>query len=191
MKAYTLGDWAIHPETNGLVRGDTSRKLESRVMQMLVYFCENPSRVISRAELMEAVWGTTALSPNSVSVAIGSIRQALGDDARDPRYIETHQKLGYRLLIQPRVLGRKPGSRAKRVVVAASVLGLLAASLITWSLLRESAQKRAFEHRHHTGSDRQCHRPGRIRRFGRDPGRSRHRRTGPERRGHRQKGDSR
>ena len=62
MKAYRLADWAIYPETNGIVRGDAMRKLESRVMQMLVYFCENPNRVISRDELMDAIWGTRDLN---------------------------------------------------------------------------------------------------------------------------------
>jgi len=140
MKAYQLADWAIDPETNRLTRGDSSTRLESRVMQMLVYFCQNPNRVISRTELMEAVWGTTALSANSVSVAIGSIRQALDDDARDPRYIETHQKLGYRLLIEPRVVDATPGSNRRTAprVVAAVVVGLfLAAILITWGVLKD------------------------------------------------------
>jgi len=141
MKAYKLADWAIYPETNGLVRGDSSKKLESRVMQMLVYFCENPNRVISRAELMEAVWGTRALSANSVSVAIGAIRQALGDDAREPRYIETHQKLGYRLLVEPRILGAEPGSRRQtsKRIVAGSLLGFLAAIGILWSVMNDPA----------------------------------------------------
>jgi DNA-binding winged helix-turn-helix (wHTH) protein len=142
MKVYKLDDWAIHPETNGLVRGESSRKLESRVMQVLVYFCENPVRVISRDELMDAVWGTRALSENSVSVAIRAIRQALGDDAQNPRYIETHQKLGYRLLVEPQVLDPTARSqrRARRRVIAGSVLGfltILATIVIAWSVLRD------------------------------------------------------
>jgi DNA-binding winged helix-turn-helix (wHTH) protein/tetratricopeptide (TPR) repeat protein len=142
MKTYKLADWAIDPETNRLIRGDSSARLESRVMQMLVYFCEHPNRVISRAELMEAVWGTQALSANSVSVAIRSIRQALRDDAHDPRYIETHQKLGYRLLIKPQIVGSTSSSkrRTRRRVVTGAVLGLLAAIAVTLSVLRDRAE---------------------------------------------------
>jgi DNA-binding winged helix-turn-helix (wHTH) protein len=142
MKAYKLADWSIHPETNRLMRGDSSKRLESRVMQMLVYFCENPNRVISRTELMEAVWGTRALSANSVSVAIGSIRQALGDDAHAPRYIETHQKLGYRLLIKPQILDATSDSkrRTKKRIVAGAFLVLLAAIVVTWSVLSDPVE---------------------------------------------------
>jgi hypothetical protein len=111
-------------------------------MQVLVYFCENPARVISREELMEAVWGTTALSANSVAVAIGSIRRALGDDAQHPRFFETHQKLGYRLLIAPQVVDDSFGSRRRTtwMIAAGSGLGILAAAVITWNVLREPAE---------------------------------------------------
>ena len=104
MKAYQLADCVIDPNSNELSRDGHTLKIESRVMQMLVYFCENPRRVIGRDELIQAVWGRTALSPNSVSVAMAAIRQALGDDARNPRFIETHKKLGYRLMLEPRAL---------------------------------------------------------------------------------------
>ena len=50
MRAYRLTDWTIHPETNSLSRGDSTKRLESRVMRVLVYFCENPNRVIGRDE---------------------------------------------------------------------------------------------------------------------------------------------
>ena len=130
MKAYQLADWAIYPETNELIRDGRSTRLESRVMQMLVYFCDNPQRVINRMELMEAVWGRTALSGNSVNVAIGAIRHALGDDAHDPRYIETHQKLGYRLLITPKVIDPGSASRKRRISTIAAGIGLVLAALV-------------------------------------------------------------
>jgi len=100
--AYKLASWTVYPNANELVREGHSKKLEARVMQLLIYFCENPNRVISQAELIQAIWGRTALSANSLSVAIAAIRQALDDDVRAPRYIETHKKLGYRLLLTPR-----------------------------------------------------------------------------------------
>lgn len=101
---YKLEDWLVLPESNELVLNDHSVKLESRIMEVLIYFCENPLRVIGRDELIEAVWGKVALSPNSINVAIGVIRQVLGDNAKNPTYLETVQKRGYRLLIEPQIV---------------------------------------------------------------------------------------
>ena len=103
-------------------------------MQLLVYFCENPERVISHAELIEAVWGRTELSPNSLSVAIGAIRQALGDDARQPRFIETHKKLGYRLLLSPQRLEATlaPVRHTKKWLIWGAV-GLIAVTVALWT----------------------------------------------------------
>jgi len=102
--AYKLADWTVYPDSNELTRDRQSKRLESRVMQLLVYFCDNPNRVINQEELLQEIWGRSEVSANSVSVAITAIRKALEDDARTPHFIETHKNLGYRLRVTPKRL---------------------------------------------------------------------------------------
>lgn len=97
--AFLLGDWAVYPDSNELVMRDRRVKLETKVMEALVYLCKNSERVISKEELIDSVWGQAPLSPNLINVAIRSIRKALDDDAKQPKYLETIRKRGYRLLV--------------------------------------------------------------------------------------------
>jgi hypothetical protein len=67
-------------------------------MDVLVYLAAEPGRVIPKEELLEAVWGGAFVEEGALSQAIHSLRKALGDDARQPRYIQTIPKRGYRLI---------------------------------------------------------------------------------------------
>ena len=53
---------------------------------------------MTRRQLIESVWGTETISDNSLTPAIAELRAALGDDARNPAYIETIYRRGYLLL---------------------------------------------------------------------------------------------
>jgi DNA-binding response OmpR family regulator len=69
---------------------------------LLVALASQPGRVFSRRQLLEAVWGWDYFGDERVvDVHIGNIRRALGDDASDPRLIETIRGVGYRFLPEP------------------------------------------------------------------------------------------
>ena len=51
----------------------------------------------TRDELLDAVWGETIVGEEALTRAISELRRALGDDPREPRYVETIRKGGYRL----------------------------------------------------------------------------------------------
>jgi TolB-like protein len=88
-------------------------------MDVLVHLAANPGRVVSKEELLAAVWGGVFVEEGALSQAIHSIRKALGDDARQPRYVQTVPKRGYRLVapVEP-----EPGSvKALAEVVPASL----------------------------------------------------------------------
>jgi TolB-like protein/Flp pilus assembly protein TadD len=67
-------------------------------MDVLAYLAAHRERVVSKEELIAAVWGGTFVEEGALSQAVFSLRKALGDDARQPRYIQTLPKRGYRLL---------------------------------------------------------------------------------------------
>jgi TolB-like protein/Tfp pilus assembly protein PilF len=67
-------------------------------MDVLACLAGVPGRVVTKEELLAAVWGGAFVEEGALSQAIHSLRKALGDDARQPRYIQTIPKRGYQLL---------------------------------------------------------------------------------------------
>jgi ATP-dependent Clp protease ATP-binding subunit ClpA len=65
---------------------------------MLQYFVTHPGQVVTKEELFQAVWPQTVVSESTLASCIQELRQALRDDARHPRYIETVHRRGYRFL---------------------------------------------------------------------------------------------
>lgn len=93
-----VGDWAFSPGSGSLARNGERRRLEHRAARVLELLCRRSGEPVSAAELVATVWNGRSLSQNSVAVVIADLRRALDDDSRQPRYIETIPKRGYRLL---------------------------------------------------------------------------------------------
>ncbi|MBW8879559.1 MAG: AAA family ATPase [Acidobacteria bacterium] len=96
--AFRLGEWTVHPAEGTLCAAGRSLRLEPRVMDVLVYLASAPGRVVSKEELLAAVWEGAFVEEGALTQVIHSLRKALGDDARQPQYIQTIPKRGYRLL---------------------------------------------------------------------------------------------
>ncbi|HSN54375.1 MAG TPA: transcriptional regulator, partial [Candidatus Sulfomarinibacteraceae bacterium] len=95
--AFRVGEWLVQRWLNRVTRGDTTIQLELKVMDVLVCLAGRAGEVVSRRELTDTVWATEFISDNTVSHAVADLRGALGDDAKQPRYVETIQRRGYRL----------------------------------------------------------------------------------------------
>jgi adenylate cyclase len=95
---FRLGDWVVKPESGSLRRGVTKVHLEPKILELLLYLARNRGRVVSKEELFESVWPDTFVAESALSRCISQLRHALGDDSREPRYIETLPKMGYRLV---------------------------------------------------------------------------------------------
>lgn len=77
------------------VAGET-RHLEPKSFRVLQYLLGNPGRVVTKEELFTAVWNDAFVTDNVLTRAIAQLRKALGEDPRQPRFIETVPTLGYR-----------------------------------------------------------------------------------------------
>ena len=97
---FSVGDWIVRPEDGSVSRDQRTRHLEPRVMAVLVYLAARPGRVLSKSELLEAVWGAVAIEEGALPQAIHAIRKAFGDEAKSPRFVETIPKRGYRLVAE-------------------------------------------------------------------------------------------
>jgi DNA-binding winged helix-turn-helix (wHTH) protein len=97
-RAFRLGDWLVEPLLNRLSKSGSAIQLELKVMDVLVCLADRAGEVVSRREITDTVWSTGFISDNTVTHAITEIRNALGDDARNPAFIETIHRRGYRLI---------------------------------------------------------------------------------------------
>jgi Tol biopolymer transport system component/DNA-binding winged helix-turn-helix (wHTH) protein len=134
VNSFRIGDWLVEPLQNYLARGDTRVKLDPKVMQVLLYLAERPNEVAEKEKVIESVWAGTFVTDEVLTNAIFELRKALGDDAKDPRYIQTVPRKGYRLLAHvhaPIPSGRGP---ARVWPAIAALIGILAAS--AWFLKR-------------------------------------------------------
>jgi len=93
-----LGEWEVRRNEGILSSEGRSIRLEPRVMDVLVHLAANPGKVVSKEELLEVVWCGAFVEEGALPQAIHSLRKALGDDARQPRYVQTVPKRGYRLV---------------------------------------------------------------------------------------------
>src|SRR5215813_4901016 len=83
-----------------LQKGGSPRKITPRAFQVLVYLLEHHGRIVEKQELFDEVWKERFVTDNALSRIIKEIRQVIGDDADEPRYIETIPKRGYRFIAE-------------------------------------------------------------------------------------------
>lgn len=95
---FRLGDWQVDPVPGTLSRGEETGRLEPKVMAVLVELARDPGAVCSKESLIDAVWADTFVGEAALSRCISELRRVLGDDARNPSYIETLPRRGYRLV---------------------------------------------------------------------------------------------
>ncbi|MFZ0426782.1 MAG: winged helix-turn-helix domain-containing protein, partial [Acidobacteriota bacterium] len=100
MKTFTVGEWRVRPLLNRIERGEETRHLEPRAMDLLVYLADHAGEVLPKDRLVRAVWPESFVTDGAVTYSITRLRQLLGDDARDPRFIETIPRRGYRLIAE-------------------------------------------------------------------------------------------
>ncbi len=79
-------------------RGDEVVRLEPKAMEVLVYLASRPGEVITREALERDVWRGAVIGYDAVTNTVIKLRKALGDDARQPRFIATIPKKGYQLI---------------------------------------------------------------------------------------------
>ncbi|MES9967657.1 MAG: winged helix-turn-helix domain-containing protein, partial [Sedimenticola sp.] len=87
----------MYPASNELHRGDVRVQLEPKVMALLAYLSDNAGQTVTREQLFLALWPGVIVSDDTLTQAVIKLRKALGDSAKNARYIQTIPKRGYRL----------------------------------------------------------------------------------------------
>ena len=95
---FRVGPWLVQPGLNAIASNGTTVRLEPKVMEVLVCLSNQAGSPIAKEELMRAVWRDTFVSDDVLVRAISELRRVFEDDPRQPQFIQTIPKRGYRLL---------------------------------------------------------------------------------------------
>lgn len=96
--SFFVGDWLIDPSAGQIAQGGRVAKLEPKVMEVLSYLAQRQGELVTREDLERDVWKGALVGYDSITTAVIKLRKALNDNARQPRYIATIPKRGYRLI---------------------------------------------------------------------------------------------
>jgi DNA-binding winged helix-turn-helix (wHTH) protein len=112
--------------TGELRRSGMRVRLQSQPFRLLAILVEHPGELVTREKLQEELWGagTTVDFDHGLSVAINKLREALGDSAENPRFIETLAKRGYRFVAPVTTIGTDTMDRDATDRDAASTQGV-------------------------------------------------------------------
>jgi TolB-like protein/DNA-binding winged helix-turn-helix (wHTH) protein len=136
-----IGAWCVNPASGEISREGETARVEARTMRLLLCLAEHAGEVVSIEDLLQHVWSGVAVSPDSVYQAVASLRRLLGDDPKQPAYIATVPRLGYRLVAEvspwvgpaaPVIDDPAPGRRLRAGFAWAAVAAICLALAVTF-----------------------------------------------------------
>jgi DNA-binding winged helix-turn-helix (wHTH) protein len=147
-----FGPFEFHPETGELFRDGVKRELQNQPARLLELLTRRPGELVTREELRQAIWGgdTYVDFDRSLNFCVRRIRVALSDSSREPSYLETLPRRGYRFLA-PVSSGRPAAPRSRKLPLAAVAfaLGLLGGVAVAEDYGRSSLHRRLVDWLHH------------------------------------------
>lgn len=136
-KGFQLGEMRVEPTNGRLLREEGAVDLEPKVMALLCLLAQSPGQAVSRDEIFARLWPDVTVNDDALGRAVWKLRQALGDEARAPRFVATVPKKGYRLMVEPRPLPAvDPGPTFPDWRYTAAILtGLVLVVALVWAAM--------------------------------------------------------
>jgi DNA-binding winged helix-turn-helix (wHTH) protein len=121
-KRIQFGPFEADLSTGELFRSGMHVRLQGQPFKLLVVLAEHPGKLMSREELERELWGddTTVDFDHCLSIAINKLREALGDTASNPRFIQTLARRGYRFIAPVKTIYAEAIPDAVQVLPTAS-----------------------------------------------------------------------
>ncbi|HZA29130.1 MAG TPA: winged helix-turn-helix domain-containing protein, partial [Gammaproteobacteria bacterium] len=96
--AINFGPYRLDLINAQLWRGEQALSLSPKTFAVLCYLTTHPGRLVTKEDLLDAVWGGRCVSEGVLKTTIQLLRKVLQDDSQAPRYIETQPRRGYRFI---------------------------------------------------------------------------------------------
>jgi DNA-binding winged helix-turn-helix (wHTH) protein/tetratricopeptide (TPR) repeat protein len=93
--SYRFGQFVLDPDRRTLSRADLPVSLTPKAFDLLLFLAQNPNRLVTKEEVLQAVWSGTIVEEGSLTQYISHLRKALGDNSEDNRLIVTIARKGY------------------------------------------------------------------------------------------------
>ncbi|WP_100643564.1 winged helix-turn-helix domain-containing protein [Alteromonas facilis] len=137
---WQIEDFVFCDQQQTLTRSENEQSLEPILVELLSHFCQHPDVILSRDELITAVWLGRTVTDSAVNRAITKLRKHFGDSLKAPRFIATFPKKGYKFVanVQPitaeQDLSESKPKKRKRpfLIYIALVVPLFVAVLFLW-----------------------------------------------------------
>ena len=118
-REFRIGEWLVEPDLNCISRSNQRIPVEPKVIEVLVYMAGHPGEVLSKNQIIRAVWPDTFVSDEVLRYSISELRKAFHDDPKNPTIIQTIARRGYRLIAGVSS-GSRPDSHGSIAVLAFS-----------------------------------------------------------------------
>jgi TolB-like protein/cytochrome c-type biogenesis protein CcmH/NrfG len=136
-KNFRILEWSVNLDSNTLASEDKTVRIEPKVMAVLSYLAEHAGEVVPKERILQSVWEEKFITDEVLTVSIHELRKALGDDAKNPRFIKTVPRAGYQLIApvssdaeRKETLARSVRSSRRWAIAAAIILAVAALTLI-------------------------------------------------------------
>ena len=95
---YDVGPFRVDRVAYRMTRGSETVELSPKLLDLLLYLLERPAALVTKEELLDALWPGANVTENALAQAVSELRQAIGDEAASPTFIKTVARRGYRLI---------------------------------------------------------------------------------------------
>jgi len=95
---FRVGEWLVEPDLNRIRSSEKTSPVEPKILEVLICLASHPGEVLPKEQILRTVWPGTYVSEGVLTYSISELRKAFGDDAKDPRVIQTIPRKGYRLI---------------------------------------------------------------------------------------------
>jgi TolB-like protein len=95
---WRFGEVVVDTALRRVLVAGVTRDVEPKSFRLLQFLIEHRDHLVSKEEILAAVWNGTAVSDNALSRAIAQIRKVIGDDSKQPQYLQTVPRVGYRFI---------------------------------------------------------------------------------------------
>ena len=116
--AYRFGPFLLDRAAYRVLEDGRPLDLTPKLLDLLLHLIDHAGTLVTKEALLDALWPGANVTDNALAQAVSELRQALGDDAGDPRYIKTVARRGYRFVAAVETLPAEPADSAERAAFA-------------------------------------------------------------------------
>src|SRR4030095_4914556 len=104
--SYRFSGFTLETSGHRLMRGNEEIYLPPKTFETLLYLVHRHGSVVKKSELLDTLWADVFVTENALAQCITEVREALNDDAHQPRYVKTIPRVGYKFIAEVEEVGQ-------------------------------------------------------------------------------------